>query len=59
MCQCSPGKLKSKVILAVFEQYPDAHGLFFMLQVYDRVLPGRSVPTLIALIAPVTLPLWA
>jgi PrtD family type I secretion system ABC transporter len=24
-------------------------GSFFMLQVYDRVLPGRSVPTLIAL----------
>ena len=26
-------------------------GSFFMLQVYDRVLPGRSIPTLIALIA--------
>jgi ATP-binding cassette subfamily C protein len=26
-------------------------GSFFMLQVYDRVLPGRSVPTLIALMA--------
>jgi len=26
-------------------------GSFFMLQVYDRVLPGRSVPTLIALLA--------
>lgn len=26
-------------------------GSFFMLQVYDRVLPGRSVPTLVALIA--------
>src|SRR3984893_13997659 len=25
-------------------------GSFFMLQVYDRVLPGRSVPTLIALL---------
>jgi ATP-binding cassette, subfamily C, type I secretion system permease/ATPase len=25
-------------------------GSFFMLQVYDRVLPGRSVPTLIALV---------
>jgi PrtD family type I secretion system ABC transporter len=25
-------------------------GSFFMLQVYDRVLPGRSIPTLIALI---------
>src|SRR6185312_8237018 len=24
-------------------------GSFFMLQVYDRVLPGRSIPTLIAL----------
>lgn len=24
-------------------------GSFFMLQVYDRVLPSRSVPTLIAL----------
>ena len=26
-------------------------GSFFMLQVYDRVLPGRSIPTLIALMA--------
>jgi ATP-binding cassette subfamily C protein len=26
-------------------------GSFFMLQVYDRVLPGRSVPTLLALLA--------
>src|SRR3954453_10978204 len=26
-------------------------GSFFMLQVYDRVLPGRSVPTLVALFA--------
>jgi|tagenome__1003787_1003787.scaffolds.fasta_scaffold20958174_2 PrtD family type I secretion system ABC transporter len=26
-------------------------GSFFMLQVYDRVLPGRSVPTLFALLA--------
>jgi PrtD family type I secretion system ABC transporter len=26
-------------------------GSFFMLQVYDRVLPGRSVPTLFALMA--------
>uniref|UniRef100_Q07KU3 Type I secretion system ATPase n=1 Tax=Rhodopseudomonas palustris (strain BisA53) TaxID=316055 RepID=Q07KU3_RHOP5 len=26
-------------------------GSFFMLQVYDRVLPGRSVPTLVALMA--------
>jgi ATP-binding cassette subfamily C protein len=26
-------------------------GSFFMLQVYDRVLPSRSVPTLIALLA--------
>ncbi|OKO85506.1 type I secretion protein [Bradyrhizobium sp. NAS80.1] len=25
-------------------------GSFFMLQVYDRVLPGRSIPTLIALL---------
>jgi ATP-binding cassette subfamily C protein len=25
-------------------------GSFFMLQVYDRVLPGRSIPTLVALI---------
>ncbi|MCW2286570.1 ATP-binding cassette subfamily C protein [Rhodoblastus acidophilus] len=25
-------------------------GSFFMLQVYDRVLPGRSVPTLVALL---------
>ena len=24
-------------------------GSFFMLQVYDRVLPGRSIPTLVAL----------
>ncbi|HLM13463.1 MAG TPA: type I secretion system permease/ATPase, partial [Reyranella sp.] len=24
-------------------------GSFFMLQIYDRVLPGRSVPTLVAL----------
>src|SRR3954451_6416553 len=30
-------------------------GSFFMLQVYDRVLPGRSVPTLIALMALATL----
>lgn len=26
-------------------------GSFFMLQVYDRVLPGRSIPTLVALLA--------
>jgi PrtD family type I secretion system ABC transporter len=26
-------------------------GAFFMLQIYDRVLPGRSVPTLVALAA--------
>jgi PrtD family type I secretion system ABC transporter len=26
-------------------------GSFFMLQVYDRVLPGRSIPTLVALMA--------
>jgi len=26
-------------------------GSFFMLQVYDRVLPGRSVPTLLALLS--------
>ena len=26
-------------------------GSFFMLQVYDRVLPSRSIPTLIALLA--------
>jgi len=26
------------------------NGSFFMLQVYDRVLPGRSIPTLIALL---------
>ena len=25
-------------------------GSFFMLQVYDRVLPGRSIPTLVALL---------
>jgi hypothetical protein len=25
-------------------------GSFFMLQIYDRVLPGRSIPTLIALL---------
>lgn len=25
-------------------------GAFFMLQIYDRVLPGRSVPTLVALV---------
>jgi PrtD family type I secretion system ABC transporter len=30
-------------------------GSFFMLQVYDRVLPGRSVPTLIALMALATM----
>jgi PrtD family type I secretion system ABC transporter len=30
-------------------------GSFFMLQVYDRVLPGRSIPTLIALIALATM----
>jgi PrtD family type I secretion system ABC transporter len=30
-------------------------GSFFMLQVYDRVLPGRSVPTLIALLALATM----
>ncbi|RUZ06768.1 type I secretion system permease/ATPase, partial [Mesorhizobium sp. M7A.F.Ca.CA.001.09.1.1] len=24
-------------------------GSFFMLQVYDRVIPGRSVPTLVGL----------
>jgi len=30
-------------------------GSFFMLQVYDRVLPGRSVPTLIALVALATM----
>lgn len=26
------------------------NGSFFMLQVYDRVLPGRSIPTLVALL---------
>ena len=26
-----------------------ATGAFFMLQIYDRVLPSRSVPTLVAL----------
>ncbi len=26
-------------------------GSFFMLQVYDRVIPSRSVPTLVALVA--------
>ena len=31
------------------------NGSFFMLQVYDRVLPGRSIPTLVALLALVTL----
>jgi ATP-binding cassette subfamily C protein len=30
-------------------------GSFFMLQVYDRVLPGRSIPTLVALMALATL----
>jgi PrtD family type I secretion system ABC transporter len=30
-------------------------GSFFMLQVYDRVLPGRSIPTLIALMALATM----
>jgi PrtD family type I secretion system ABC transporter len=30
-------------------------GSFFMLQVYDRVLPGRSVPTLVALMALATM----
>ena len=25
-------------------------GAFFMLEVYDRVLPGRSVPTLVGLV---------
>ena len=27
-------------------------GAFFMLEVYDRVLPSRSVPTLVALVDP-------
>jgi ABC-type protease/lipase transport system fused ATPase/permease subunit len=31
------------------------NGSFFMLQVYDRVLPGRSIPTLVALLALVTM----
>src|SRR5262249_49780936 len=31
------------------------NGSFFMLQVYDRVLPGRSIPTLVALLALVIL----
>src|SRR6185437_4507110 len=31
------------------------NGSFFMLQVYDRVLPGRSIPTLIALLVLVSL----
>jgi ATP-binding cassette subfamily C protein len=31
------------------------NGSFFMLQVYDRVLPGGSVPTLVALLALVTM----
>ena len=30
-------------------------GSFFMLQVYDRVLPGRSVPTLVALMTLATM----
>ena len=30
-------------------------GSFFMLQVYDRVLPGRSIPTLVALMALATM----
>ena len=30
-------------------------GSFFMLQVYDRVLPGRSVPTLVALLTLATM----
>jgi PrtD family type I secretion system ABC transporter len=31
------------------------NGSFFMLQVYDRVLPGRSIPTLIALLVLATM----
>lgn len=31
------------------------NGSFFMLQVYDRVLPGRSIPTLVALLALATM----
>jgi ATP-binding cassette subfamily C protein len=31
------------------------NGSFFMLQVYDRVLPGRSIPTLVALLMLVSL----
>ena len=27
-------------------------GSFFMLEVYDRVLPSRSVPTLVGLVDP-------
>ncbi|MDW6021560.1 type I secretion system permease/ATPase [Mesorhizobium sp. BAC0120] len=31
------------------------NGSFFMLQVYDRVLPGRSIPTLVALLVLTTM----
>lgn len=31
------------------------NGTFFMLQIYDRVLPGRSVPTLVALLVLATM----
>jgi PrtD family type I secretion system ABC transporter len=31
------------------------NGSFFMLQVYDRVLPGRSIPTLVALLVLATM----